>query len=87
MIQVNEFNAYAYNDNFRIVVQSTDQTICTEHNQTEAEAIAKWLTYEKGTNHTAIRNSREEVRAARAIRKDVIRHPLRDEALEQMGVI
>lgn len=87
MSAINEFTAFAYNDNFRIVVESTEQCIATEHNQTEAHALARWLTSTKGINHVAIRNSREDVRAAKAIRKEVVRHPLRDEALEEMGVI
>jgi hypothetical protein len=84
---INEFNAYAYNDNFRIQNEGNGQCVGTEHNQTEAEALAKWLTYEKGIKHTAVRNSREDVRAAQAIRKDVVRHQLRDEAFADMGVV
>lgn len=87
MSQVNEFNAYALNDNFQIVVESTQQCVGTEHNQTEAEALAKWLTYNRGSRHIVVRNSRDVVRHAKAIRRDVVRHQLREEAFAEMGVI
>ena len=39
--EVNATNAFRYSDNFQIVKQSTDECVGCEHNQTEAEAIAR----------------------------------------------
>ena len=77
--------AYVLNDNYQIIREG----ICVglEHNQTEAKALANWLTYRSGTTHVVLRNSRSEVQSARAVRSEVFRHPLRNQSFKEMGII
>lgn len=84
-----EENAYRFNDHFRI--ERDDGCggtvfVGTEHNKTEADAIAKYLFNYHGQRHIVIRNSLDEVRQAKAIRRDTVRVRRREEILKEMGV-
>lgn len=86
MVQINEHNAHEYNDEFTILTPAGFFVGC-EHNPTEAKAVLDWLNGQRGGGYTMRRNGREEVRQAKAFRRDVLRYEWRDEALEGMGVI
>lgn len=83
---INEINAAFYGDNFTILTPTGDLVGC-EHNQTEAEAIVRWLNGERGGGYTLRRNNREEVRASKAIRGDVVRFEIRDEIFRDMQIV
>ena len=83
--KVNEFNAYGYTDNFGIIDPIGNCVGC-EHNQSEAVALVQWLNSERGGGYSVRKHTPDQVRAAKQFRKDVIRHPSRDEAFADMGV-
>lgn len=80
-------NAYRYSDNYTIVAVEGPNVFGCEHNHEEAEAIAKWISYNRGHATKVIKNSPDQVRASKAIRPgDPYRYQLREEALTDMGV-
>ncbi len=83
---ISEFTAFMYNDNFAIVKESTGEVVGLEHNQTEAVAIAKYLANYHGQFYCVKVNNKDDVRAAKAIRSDVVRVKNRDKILADMGV-
>jgi hypothetical protein len=85
--EVTEFNAYRYSDNFTVQVAAEPKRfIGCEHNQTEADALAKYLTSETGQKHEVIRNGRDVVAAAKQFRPQPLRFEHRDEAFATMRV-
>jgi hypothetical protein len=86
MTEINEMNAYRYGDNFAIVRSADNSFAGCEHNQQEADAIAKYLTGYTGSFYSVVRNSKDDIRKAKAIRRDVVRVQNREMILEQMGV-
>ncbi len=77
-------NAFAYNDNWQIV--NSFGCIATEHNETEARALASYLTGHKGVFHAVKKNRIDQVRVAKEINPVVVRHQLRDEAFDALGI-
>lgn len=82
---ITEFNAYGYTDNFGII-DAIGNCIGCEHNQSEAEALVRWLNSERGGGYSLRKHTPDQVRAAKQFRKDVLRHPCREEAFVDMGV-
>lgn len=86
---VNEWNAHRFSDNYAIVRECDGLHVYgCEHNQEEAEAVAKWITGNTGTKAIVVKNGPDAVREAKAIRGDrgPLRCPAREEALVDMGV-
>lgn len=79
-------NAMMLNDNYR-VQDENGLKFHMEHNPSEAEALARWLRSRGGEKWSVVRIPVDTVKAARAIRANVLRHPLRLEALQDTGVI
>ena len=77
--------AYAYNDNFQII-DSSGFCVGTEHNETEAKALVAYLNGQKGGGFSFKRNRPDQVRAAKEFNPVVVRHRLRDQAFEAMGI-
>jgi hypothetical protein len=86
-MQVTEYTVVMLNDNYRIERADGTGFVGTEHNQTEAEAIARYLTNYHGQRFVAVRNPINLVREARTIRRDTIRVRERDMILKTMGVV
>ena len=86
MTTVTNHNAYEYADNFAIF-DSSGFFVATEHNHTEAKALARFLESTKGHAHTVRKNGVDAVRAAQAMGAAPRKHALRDEAFAAMGVI
>lgn len=87
MSDINQINAHSYSDNYAIIQEEIGFCVGCEHNQTEAEALAKWLTYRSGIKYIVRRNSVDQVREAKQWFKQPIRHQLRDEAFSEMGIV
>lgn len=82
--QVNETNAYKFGDNFQIIVSATGNCVGVEHNKSEAEAIASYLSNHSGKIHTVVKNPIDCVKAAKSIRRDTVRVSQRDFILKEM---
>jgi hypothetical protein len=79
--------AYKFADNFSIWSEDGLMFYGCEHNQQEAEAVAKWIYNNRGRKTIVRKNRPDQVEKARAIRGgDVPRYQLREEALVAMGV-
>jgi hypothetical protein len=84
-------NAYQFADNYSIWRDDSGPMVhhygC-EHNQQEAEAIAKWIYFNKGDKTLVVKNRPDQVEKAKALRlgREVPRYQLREEALREMGV-
>jgi hypothetical protein len=84
---VDQFSAHSFSDNYAII-DSLGNCIGCEHNQTEANALAAYLTGERGTIYSVRRNSFEHVlEAQQMFGQKPIRHPLREEAFKALGII
>lgn len=82
---VNDQNASSLNDSYR--VEDKDGLVFyMETNASEAKALASWLTNRGGRGYIVKHIPPHIVAAAKAIRKNVLRHPLRDEAFAETGV-
>ena len=86
MSRINEMNSHRFADNYAIVKKSTDQCVGCEHNQQEAKAIATYLANYHGQEYVVVRNSKDDVRDAKAIRKEPFQVRNRDMILKDMGV-
>lgn len=85
--EVNEMNAYRFSDNWQIVKENTDDCVGCEHNQTEAKAIAAYLSNYHGNKYTVRHNRIDLVRRALELRDgDVFRLKNREMILESMRV-
>lgn len=85
--EVNEMNAHRFTDNFQIVAETTDECYGCEHNQTEANAIASYLSSYHGRKVIVRHNRVDLVRRALELRDgDVVRVRNRDMILESMLV-
>lgn len=82
---VNEFTAYSYCDNYSIL-DSNEQCVACEHNETEAKALISYLSNYHGKRYTLRRNTPDQVRAAKVFYPQPLRHPARDIAFETLGV-
>jgi hypothetical protein len=79
-------NAYMYSDNFQIVCKSTGICVGCEHNRSEANVIAKWMTDYHCKQYMVIANRVDLVKAAQEIRGgDVFQVKRRDSILQEMG--
>lgn len=84
--QIHQFNAYRYSDNFAIETEDGATCYGCEHNQQEADAIARYLSNYHGRNVVVRRNSKDDVRAAKQFRNEPSRVPQRELILKDMGV-
>lgn len=85
-VRIEAHNAHAYNDNYR-VEDADGLNYWMEHNQQEAKALAQWLSSRNGQRYSVVTIPVDTVKAAKAIRPNPSRHPLRDEAFRDMGVV
>lgn len=74
---INARNAVEYNDNFTILDSGGD-FICLEHNRSEADKYIAWFRNLHGRTVTVRENPKDVVRAAQALRNQIVRHPYRD---------
>lgn len=81
---VNQFNAYAYSDNYSIL--NSVECVGCEHNETEALMLATWLSNYHGRRYEVRRNTPDQVRAAKQWRPQPMRHGSRDKAFAEMGL-
>lgn len=83
---VNELNAYRFSDNFAI--ETADGATCygCEHNQHEADAVARYLANHHGRNIVVRRNGKDVVRKALEFRPAPYRVQNRELILADMGV-
>lgn len=84
-------NAYQFADNFSIWRDDNGSLVMhygCEHNQQEADAIAKWIGFNKGVKTIVVKNRPDQVEKAKALRagREIPRYQLREEALREMGV-
>ena len=79
-MQINEINAAEYNDNYT-VLDSSGNVVAMEHNQSEAMKYVAWYRNRHGMKVTVRENSKDEVRAAQALRSTVIRHKHRNDII------
>ena len=79
-MQINAINAVEYNDNYS-VLDSCGDVVAMEHNRSEAEKYVAWYRNRHGMKVSVRENSKDEVRAAQAIRPVVIRHKYRGEII------
>ena len=87
MSQVDETNAYKLCDNYRIEREDGTNCVGVEHNQQEAEAIARWLTNYHGSKYVVRKNSLDEVREAKKLRDpNNFRFKYREDVFREMGV-
>jgi len=87
MATVTELTAYKYSDNYRVESESEPVNVFgCEHNQAEADALARYLSSTKGIKVRVVKNGRAEVAEAKKYRPTPMRCPLRDEAFEAMGI-
>ena len=84
--QVNEFTAHGYSDNYAILKDATGDCVGCEHNQTEADALVRWLNNYHGGGYSVRRNRPDQVRAAKQWHPQPIRHQCRDQAFEETGI-
>jgi len=77
---INTYNAVEYNDNFTILDSSGD-FICLEHNRSEAEKYIAWFRNRHGMKVSVRENPKDVVRAAQALRKQIVRNPNRDDII------
>lgn len=82
---VNDVTAYAYCDTYSIL-DSNEQCIGCEHNQSEAEALISYLSNYHGKRYLLRRNTPDQVRAAKKWYPQPLRHPAREIAFETLGV-
>lgn len=80
--------AYQYMDSYAIWSADGVSFYGCEHNQEEAESIAKWIRFNRASGAlTVVRhNTPDQVRAAKLLRSEVVRYRLREDALREMGV-
>jgi len=86
MSQVNEITAASYSDTYTIYRTADEIVVATEHNKTEADALARFLQNRNGSFHSVRRNTPDQVRAAKSLGASPMRHPLREEAFKALGV-
>ena len=79
-MQINAINAVEYNDNYA-VLDSGGDVVAMEHNKSEADKYVAWYRNRHGMKVSVRENSKDEVRAAQAIRPEIIRHKYRDEII------
>lgn len=79
-MQINEINAAEYNDNYT-VLDSSGNVVAMEHNQSEAMKYVAWYRNRHGMKVTVRENSKDEVRAAQALRPTIIRHKHRNDII------
>lgn len=84
--QVNEFNAYAFSDNYTVLhPEGVDQVAGCEHNEEEARALAAYLSNYHGQTYVIRRNTPDQVRAAVAIRgNNPLRNKCRETAIKEL---
>lgn len=83
---VNETNAYRFSDNFAIETEDGATCYGCEHNQQEADAVARYLANYHGRKIVVRRNGKDAVRAAKAFRSEPFQVRHRDMILKEMGV-
>lgn len=79
-MMINQYNAAEYNDNYT-VLDSSGNAVAMEHNKSEADKYVAWYRNRHGMKVSVRENSKDEVRAAQAIRPEIIRHKYRDEII------
>ena len=82
---VNEFNAYAYSDNYAVLNASGDCVGC-EHNKEEADALARYLSEYHGKTYTVRANGHDAVRSAKRFRKEPLRFKDREYVFRKVGL-
>lgn len=83
---ITAMTAYRYCDNYAI--ETADGSTCygCEHNQQEADAIARYLESYHGRHIVVRKNSKDEVRLAQSLRPTPYRVQNRHLILKEMGV-
>lgn len=79
-MMINQHNAADYNDNYT-VLDSGGMVVAMEHNKSEADKYVAWYRNRHGMKVFVRENSKEEVRAAQAIRPVIIRHKYREDII------
>lgn len=79
-MQINAVNAGEYNDNYT-VLDSSGLVVAMEHNKSEADKYVAWYRNRHGMKVTVRENSKDAVRAAQALRPEIIRHKHRNEII------
>jgi hypothetical protein len=84
--QVTAANAYRFADTYQIVKTDFDDCVGTEHNEQEAKALVAYLNSRHGGGYKFVRNSPDQVRAAKAFGKEPIPMVCRQDAFEEAGL-
>lgn len=87
MTTITQANAYRFSDNFTIQTADGCTFYGCEHNQQEADAIARYLSNYHGRKVVVVRNGQDAVRAAKEIRgNQVSQVKNRELILKDIGV-
>jgi hypothetical protein len=83
---VAEHNAYRFADTYQIVKAEFDDCVGTEHNEQEAKALVAYLNNRHGGGYKLVRNSPDDIRAAKVFGKSPIPMACRQDAFEEAGI-
>ena len=83
---VTETNAYRFADTYQIVKTAFDDCVGTEHNEQEAKALVAYLNNRHGGGYKYVRNSPDQIRAAKSFGKSPIPMKCREDAFEETGL-